>query len=249
MNTVKIFLVAASLLGSGIVSAQGTETRKLLPFNKLDIGGPFEVFIEKGNEESVKIVAEGVALEKIVTEVTGNTLEIYLKRGDYRNIKTKLYVVYKNVEAIEKSGSGNLACNSDLAANNFNLDLSGSGNVNGKKIKGQHITIRKSGSGNIKIDALETDDADLSLSGSGDVEIGDGYAKTQSVHISGSGNMRAHGLKSNECIASISGSGNIEVSVSQSLAGSISGSGNIVYDGDAQVKKSGISGSGRISKR
>jgi Putative auto-transporter adhesin, head GIN domain len=249
MNTVKNLLVCGSLLVSSVVFSQGTETRKLSSFNKLDIGGSFEVNIEKGNEESARIIAEGVGLEKIITEVRGSTLDIRLEKGEYRNIKVKIYITYKSIDAIDKSGSGNLTCSSDLSANNFDFGLSGSGNVTGKKIKAQQVKIRKSGSGNIKLAALEADDAELSLSGSGDVEIGEGYAKTQSVHISGSGNISAHGLKSNDCTASISGSGNIDVSVSQSLEGSISGSGNIVYDGDAQVKKLGISGSGRISKR
>ena len=249
MNTVKNLLVCGSLLASSMAFSQGTETRKFSSFNKFDIGGPFEVIMEKGNEESAKIIAEGVALEKIITEVKGSTLDVYLEKGEYRNIKVKIYLTYKSIDAIDKSGSGNLTCNSDLSANNFDLGLSGSGNVTSKKIKAQQIKIRKSGSGNIKLTALETDDADLSLSGSGDLEIEGGYAKTQSAHISGSGNIRAHGLKSNECTAFISGSGSIDVSVSQSLAGTISGSGNIVYDGDAQVKKLGISGSGRISRR
>jgi len=249
MNTVKNLLVCGSLLVSGMAFSQGTETRKFSAFSKLDIGGPFEVIIEKGNEESAKIIAEGVSLEKIITEVRGSTLDVYLEKGDYRNIKVKIYLTYKNIDAIDKSGSGNLTCNSDLSATGFDLGLSGSGNVTSKKIKTQQIKIRKSGSGNIKISSLETDDADLSLSGSGDLEISDGYSKTQSIHVSGSGNVRANDVKSNECIASISGSGNISVNVSQSLSGLISGSGNIVYDGDAQVKKMGISGSGRISKR
>ena len=66
--------------------------------------------------------------------------------------------------------------------------------------------------------------------------------------LDGSGNVSAYGVKSNECTASISGSGNIEVSVSQSLEGIIAGSGSINYQGDAQVKQMGISGSGRIRK-
>jgi hypothetical protein len=249
MKMVKNLFAATLLLTAGIVAAQQTETRKLSSFNKAAISGPFDVFMEKGNEESVKLVVENVSPDKVITEVKGNTLEISLEKGNYRNVKGKIYVTYKSVEAIDKSGSGNLVCNSDLSAGTFTADLSGSGNVNCKKIKAERIWIQKSGSGNIKVETMETTDADLSLSGSGDLEVHDGYTKKQSVHISGSGNVRAHGLKSNECAASVSGSGNIDVSISQTLEGIVSGSGNITYDGDAQVKKMGISGSGRISKR
>lgn len=250
MKTMKNLLVCASLLVAGIASAQETETRKLSSFSKIGVAGPFDVIIEKGGEESAKISVEGVPLNKVITEVKGGTLEISLERGDYSHkMKGKIYVTYKNIDAIEKSGSGNLTCNSDFSAANFDFGFSGSGNVETKSIKAQKVRITKSGSGNIKVDAVETDNADLSLSGSGDLQISGGKAKNQSVHISGSGNVKAHGLKSNECSASVSGSGNIDVSVSQLLEGVISGSGNITYDGDAQVKKMGISGSGRISKR
>jgi hypothetical protein len=249
MKKMKNLLVCASLLVTGVMYAQQTETRKLSAFDKATIAGPFDVFMEKGNEESVKLVLENVSPDKVITEVKGNTLEISLERGNYKNIKGKIYVTYKNMEAIDKSGSGNLVCNSDLSASTFSFDFSGSGNVNCKKVKAEKTRIQKSGSGNIKLEAMETTDADLSISGSGDLEIRDGYAKTQSVHISGSGNVRAHGLKSNDCSASVSGSGNIDVSVSQTLEGIISGSGNITYDGNAQVKSIGISGSGRISRR
>ncbi len=135
MNTVKNLLVCGSLLISSMAFSQGTETRKLSSFSKLEVSGSFDVNMETGNEESVKIIAEGVGLEKIITEVKGNTLDIYLERGEYRNIKVKIYLTCKSIDAIDKSGSGNLTCNSDLSADNFDLDFSGSGNVTGKKNK------------------------------------------------------------------------------------------------------------------
>ena len=246
----KKLFVCGLMLASAIVFGQPTVTRNLSSFNKLDIGGSFEAVIEQGNSESVRIVAEGVSLDKVITEVNGSTLEIKMERGDYRNIKVKVFVTYKKLDEINKSGSGNLTCNSDLNATNFELRVSGSGNtVIPKKITGQQVKLLKSGSGNVKLGGLETDDADLSLSGSGNFDITDGRAKKQSLSISGSGTISAYGVKSEECSAAITGSGDIHVNVSKLLEGIISGSGNIVYQGEAQVKQASIMGSGRISRK
>jgi hypothetical protein len=250
MNSIRNLLVCGSLLATTIAFSQGTETRKLSSFSKLQVSGSLETFMEIGNEESVKVVAEGVSPGRVITEVNGNTLEVHMERGEYRNIKVKVYITYKSLDAIDKSGSGNFTCSSDLSSTDFTLNTNGSGNIFiTKKIKAQQFKIRKGGSGNIKLGSLETDDADLEFSGSGDFQVSDGYAKKQSIHLSGSGSFIGSGLKSDECIASISGSGNIDISVSQSLEGTIAGSGNITYAGDAQVTKAGIIGSGRIHKK
>jgi len=250
MSTIKNLLVYGSILISNLIAAQSTQTRKLSSFVHLRIGGSFDVIMDRGSEESAKIVAEGTSPDNIITDVKGNALELYLKEGNYRNVKIKVYLTYKNLEEIDKSGSGNLTCQSDLAASGFMLNASGSGNTTlEKKIEARQITIKKSGSGNLKFDALETEEAELTFSGSGNIEINGGHAKKQTVHLSGSGSISAFGLKSNDCAASISGSGNIEVSVTESLEGVIAGSGSIHYQGDAQVKNVGISGSGRIVKK
>ena len=250
IRTIKNFLVYGSMLISNLILAQGSQTRKLSPFTQLRTGGSFDVIMERGGEESAKIVAEGTSPDNIVTEVKGNTLELYLKEGDYRNTKIKVYLTYKNLEEIDKSGSGNLTCHSDLSASRFAIHSSGSGNLTiDKKIEAQRISLKKSGSGNLNVGALETDELDLSFSGSGNTEITGGHAKKQTVDLSGSGSISAFGLKTNECRASISGSGNIEVSVKESLDGIISGSGNISYKGDAQIRSIGMSGSGRMIKK
>ena len=84
MNTIKKLLVYGSLLVSTVVTAQETVTRKLSSFNKLDVGGSFNVVIETGNDESVKIEAEGVSPDKIITEVKGGELNVRMEKGEYR---------------------------------------------------------------------------------------------------------------------------------------------------------------------
>lgn len=251
MKTIKciLFLGVLMLLSTNLFS-QGTERRKLSSFTKIETGESFDVTLEKGNEESVKIVAEGISPEKIITEVAEGTLKIYLKKGIYRNIKTKIFVTYKNLEKIVSSGSGNVFCLSDIAASSFKIHSSGSGNIIVEgKIKTEHAELEINGSGNVKLMSLETGDFQISVNGSGDLTITSGHTTTQSIHVSGSGDFDSFGMKSETCSLEVSGSGNAAVNVNKTLNASISGSGNINYTGDAQINKIALNGSGRINKK
>jgi len=251
MKIITIFLLLGSLLATGTLSAQQTETRNVTDFTKLYIGGSFNAVLRQGNETSVKIITENIDTKKILTQTNGNTLKISLEKGFYKNVKIKLEITYKNLDALNKSGSGNLTCESDLGGSgDFDLTLSGSGSmiIEGT-VKGGNISIGRSGSGNMKIARLQSNRSNMVFSGSGHFEVRDGATKAQTIHLSGSGNVNAYGLKTETCAAAVSGSGDIEVSVSNSIEASISGSGNIEYRGNAQVTKLAVHGSGRISKK
>jgi len=252
MKTIKILLLFVPLIIAGKISAQETETRKVPAFSKLEIGGSFDAVLRQGNETSVKITAENIDTKKILTETNGNTLRISLEKGFYHNIKIKVEVTYKNLDAIDRSGSGNLSCESDLSsAGDFSLSSSGSGNITIKgKIKAAgQASINRNGSGNMKLAALQAEGVQMNFSGSGNFDVDEGNSKTQNIHLSGSGNISAYGLKTETCSAVVSGSGDIEVSVSNSIDALITGSGNIDYRGNAQVKKIEVHGSGRISRK
>jgi hypothetical protein len=252
MKTIKNLLLLALLLIAGTASAQQTETRKVPAFSKLEIGGSFDAVLRQGNETSVRITAENIDVKKILTETDGNTLRISLEKGSYRNIRIKVEVTYTSLEAIDKSGSGDLTCESDLSsARDFNLSSDGSGNTT---IKGlikavNQVSIDRNGSGNMKLAGLQAENIRMNFSGSGNFDVNEGNAKTQTIHLNGSGNVSAYGLKTETCSATVSGSGDIEVSVSSSLDAQINGSGNIDYRGDAQVKKIEVHGSGKINKK
>jgi hypothetical protein len=251
MKIITTFLLLGSLLVADTMSAQQTETRKVTDFTKLVIGGSFDAVLRQGNETSVKIITENIDTKKILTQTNGNTLKVSLEKGFYKNIKIKLEITYKNLDALNKSGSGNLTCESDLGGTvDFDLSLSGSGNMTIEgTVKGTSISIGRSGSGNMKLARLQSDRSKMFFSGSGNFEVRDGAAKTQTIHLSGSGNVSAYGLKTETCAAAVSGSGDIKVSVSNSIEAFITGSGNIEYRGNAQVAKLEVHGSGRISKK
>jgi len=251
MKTIKNITLLCSLLIAVTTSAQQTETRKVPAFDKLEIGGSFDAVLRHGNETSVKITAQNIDTKKILTETNGNTLRISLEKGNYHNISIKVEVTYESLAAINKSGSGNLTCESDLlSSNGFDLTSNGSGNVTIKgMIKAGDVSIERSGSGDMKLAGLQAETIHMNFSGSGNFNVDNGNAKTQSIQLNGSGNVSAYGLKTETCSAAISGSGDVEVNVSNSIDASIKGSGNIDYRGNAEVKKIEVNGSGRINKK
>jgi hypothetical protein len=239
-----LFLVLCVTLTNG----QTTEKRKLTTFDKVFISGSLDAVLENGQDESVIIESANIPVERIVTEVKGSSLYVYIdnKNEKYRNVRVKVRITCKNLVAINKSGSGNLSGNASFKGGDFGLDLSGSGNINlDGSIMGKEVRVNKSGSGNIKIGSIEADNISVVVSGSGNTDIAKGSTQKQTIRLSGSGNINMPAVNSEICTASISGSGDIDIQVSKSLDGKISGSGNITYHGNGQLINSSIAGSGK----
>jgi Putative auto-transporter adhesin, head GIN domain len=204
MRTKSIFSLAFSLLFSATIYAQNTETRSVGNFSELSISGGYDkLTLVEGNESSVKITADGVSLDKILTENNGNELEIKMKRGSYQDTKITIVVTYKTLETINTSGSTDIFIE-NLKTEKFQFNASGSGDL----------------TGNFEVKNLE-----INLSGSSDSKLS-GNAENQEINISGSGDVDASKLKGNRADVAISGSGDVKLNVER-VKSSVSGSGDI----------------------
>jgi len=248
----KLLNLFALLILATFVHGQTTENRKLNSFDKVYISGALDAVLEKGNDESVRIESANIETAKIITEIKGQSLYVYIdpKNENYRNVRVTVTIKCKNLVMIHRSGSGNLKGGGSFKGDSFDLDMSGSGNMNLEgSIQGKEVRINKSGSGNIKLGNVEGENLVVTVSGSGNTDIAKGATKKQTIRLSGSGNINMPNVESEAATASISGSGDIDIRVGKSLEGTISGSGNITYHGNAQVTKSSFSGSGRIRQK
>ena len=204
------------------------EERKVSSFSGINLGISADVFLTQENSQKVVLEGDSDVLEKIETEVSGNTLVIkYEKSFRIRNIpKVKIYISVPEIEKLSVSGSGSI-----LAQNSINSE---------------DIEFNVSGSGLIEIDDLTVDNISSSISGSGDIVLsGSETVKFFKISISGSGDLSSEGLKVDEFIARISGSGKCKTNVVSRLEAVISGSGRIYYKGNPIIDAS-ISGSGKI---
>ncbi len=218
-----------------------TVTRQVSGFNALQISGPFDVYIEQGNTESLTYKAPKEVSSRIITEVDGNTLHIGNKHDNWgwgynswwsdkswwrHHAKIVVNITVKDLNSIKISGSGGAFFDGGLVTNSLKLLVRGSGDVHGK-INVKELESRISGSGNIRL----TGSADRSTS-----------------NVSGSGNFIAGDLVTSSSSVRVSGSGNAKINANDSVVAGVSGSGDVRYTGDAKSVRSSTSGSGSVHK-
>ncbi|MEH0156939.1 head GIN domain-containing protein [Limibacter armeniacum] len=224
----QLFVSLFFVLLSACTFAQ-TETRQLESFDQVAVSGSFDVIMEKGNKEEVRIECKGdYEPEDIKTEVEGSKLRIKPKKnngwGWSKSGSVKIYLTYKSVKSVSSSGSSDIVSKSPLKAPS--LDLA------------------SSGSGDMKFE-IDCNDLSVALSGSSDITL-TGRADNAGISLSGSSDVDAMELSTKTCEIRVSGSGDVKVSVSDNLDAKVSGSGNITYKGKPDRQHVKISGSGDI---
>lgn len=243
-SIIKIFL-AALLLSSTTYSfaktqpainntdQQKTEDRHLSGFNAVDLAGSFDVYITQGATESVKVEAPDEVIDHIITEVNGGVLKIYNKNDHFHwgdlfgsHKKIAIYVVAKDLNSINVSGSGDVFFRDGIHTSSLKLRVTGSGDMIGK----------------VDVKIIES-----SISGSGDMKIS-GRADNSTVSVGGSGDFSGRGLVTINTSVHVVGSGDADINASGSVNASVSGSGDIRYTGGAKNIMSSKSGSGDIER-
>ncbi|GAB3932744.1 head GIN domain-containing protein [Mucilaginibacter myungsuensis] len=234
MRTITKLFCAALLLASTIPAFAETDDRKLSGFHAVHVAASFDVYVTQGSTESVKVDAPADVLDKIVTEVKGDVLTVTTKDNKFDwgrwfnngRKKITIYVAVKDIHAITISGSADVFFKDGLRGDNFDLKISGSGDVTGK---------------------LEVKTLNASISGSGDIKL-TGSAGTSTVGINGSGDYDGRSLVTATTTVRISGSGDATVNASEKVDAKVSGSGDIRYTGGAKNVSAVTSGSGDVHK-
>ena len=207
------------------------QERNVPSFSKIALRISGKIYLEQGDNQSVKVVAKESTLEDIITEVKDRTLNIrfpnnyFFKKMDPGKIE--IYITVPEIDGLTVSGSGDIVT---------------------EEIKTRILDLTVSGSGDINIDDLSAERINATISGSGGINIEDGGVADQfSITISGSGKIRAGGFEAQDVKAKISGSGNCSITSNGSINAKISGSGTVYYGGNPSIDSS-VSGSGKVRK-
>ena len=239
----KLILLGVSLLISFSASAQWgkrikgngnmvTEERNVGDYDGVSVAGWFDVELVSGNEGTLTLKGEENLLEHLETEVRNGTLRIKTESGynlqpsSWKSKSILVIVPVEDIRSVVLSGSGDIVGKTRLQATDFEVVMSGSGD----------ITLE------VDSDAVET-----VLSGSGDITLS-GSAGTLGVRVSGTGDVHAFDMEARDVDAVLSGSADIEVTATESIKARVSGSGDITYKGNPEKIDSKASGSGDISK-
>jgi hypothetical protein len=229
----KFFLLIqlAVFLISNPLSAK-EEIRELASFSEISLRISAKVYLEQGEKQSVRIVADSETLEQIITEVKGRTLNIrfpgnnIFKRWDPGKIE--IYISVPEVDG---------------------LNLSGSGDIISEKIETRILELLISGSGNIRIEHLNAERVSATITGSGNIKIEDGgVADELKTRLSGSGNIDTSGFEAQNIDSQTTGSGKTSVYSNGMIKVRIAGSGNVYYSGNPAIESS-IAGSGKVKEQ
>lgn len=122
--------------------------------------------------------------------------------------------------------------------------VSGSGDVRVDRVDTAEFEASVAGSGNLALPSLTASRARFSVMGSGNVDA-TGKANETRASVAGSGNLNIGALRSGVLTASVSGSGEIDAFATTSASVSAAGSGDIRVRGGARCAIS-KAGSGRV---
>jgi Putative auto-transporter adhesin, head GIN domain len=219
-----IFTACEKVNGDGPIV---TENRSTSQFNGIDVRIDADVQVAQHPNYKLEINAQQNILDVLDTYVSNNILIIKF-RNDV-NVRTHrpitIVLSAPMISSMRLSGSGNMEAAGTLTPPDMDLEVSGSGNL--------------------RIQQLNTGNIDAFVSGSGNIEVGSGTATDERVDISGSGGIDLSNVSAQKATTFTSGSGNMRVNASQQLKVTISGSGNVFYRGNPTITTT-ISGSGKV---
>lgn len=116
-------------------------------------------------------------------------------------------------------------------------EVAGSGDMKIDTVQSDEFAASIAGSGELEVASLKAKTTRFSIAGSGGVSAA-GSAETTDISIAGSGDVRVGGLEVKRAKVSIAGSGNVEAKAMETADVSIMGSGDAVIAGTAKCNVS-----------
>jgi len=205
-----------------------SEERALSDFSAVDNSGELEVLVEQGEQYEVTVSIDENLLDRVDTDVIGDTLRIrtrgqiaHLVRGPH------VRVTMPTLVRARVSGSGDLTAFDFADSESVDLHVSGSGSI---AWQGTALALS------------------ASVSGSGDLSL-EGAADLLDLRVSGSGDARARSCEVEDAQVEVSGAGDATVTVHGDLDAKVSGSGDLTVYGHPHFSRRVRRGAGDIHVR
>lgn len=207
--------------------AQNTEERSVGSFSGVKVAEGIDVYLKKGDKESVRVEVTGTKVENVITEVSGSYLKVHMASGNYRGrIQAKVYVTYVSINKLSASSAGNIFSEGVIKASNMEIQCSSAGNIE------------------VNIDASSVE---VSASSAGQVEL-QGRTKSLEADVSSAGQIDAYDLDADKVNAEASSGGSLKISVQSNLDARASSGGSIRYRGNPSKSVTNSSSGGSVKK-
>jgi uncharacterized protein YaiE (UPF0345 family) len=217
-----LFLIVVSVL-----FAQESEERSIGSFRGIKSSEAIDVYLKKGDKESIKVEVNGTKLSNVITEVSGSTLRIHMQSGNYRERKNvKVYVTYVSLDRISASSASNVFSTGTIKATNFDISVSSAASVE------------------VSLEAVSTS---LSASSAAEIVL-QGKTKLLEVEASSAADINCYDFGSETVNANASSAGDIKVSVTKDFDAHASSGGSVRYRGNPSRSNTGSSSGGSVKK-
>src|ERR1043165_5289482 len=130
--SMKNLLLGFMVISSLATLAQKNETRSVGSFKGVKVSQAIDVYLKKGDKESVKVVVSGADLSDVVTEVDGTTLRVKMKDnigGFFSKADVKAYVTYVNIERISASSAASVFSEGIIKTSSIDIGASSAANI------------------------------------------------------------------------------------------------------------------------
>jgi hypothetical protein len=232
MKTIKLFallLIVIALFISNSLQAEGRQKRQLSGFHGVSVSSGIDLFLTQKNVEEVAVEADSDDLDKIITEVEGGILKIYVKKNSWFNMnwnnqKRKVFVSFRELDKLDASAGSDVSSEGLFKLKELDMDAS-------------------SGS-DIKLE-LDAEKLIVESSSGSDIQV---KGKVNELHASASSgsDINASELQAKKCTASVSSGSDIRVFVTDELDANASSGGDISFSGNPKSKDINESSGGDV---
>jgi len=223
-NFVTILVLIFPVLGG---FAQESQTRPIGSFSGVKVTEGIDVYLKKGDKESVRVEVTGTPIENVITEISGSYLRVHMRDGNYRGkVDAKVYVTYAKIDKLSASSAGSIFSEGTIEADDMEVSASSAGSI--------EITVK-------------AESVEASASSAGEIEL---QGKTRSLEIdaSSAGQVDAYDLEARKVSAQASSAGSLKVNAVEELNAHASSGGSIRFHGNPNKSITDSSSGGSVKK-
>lgn len=177
--------------GESVTASDTVTSRKIsvADFNALEVGSACKVIYVPG-ECGLEIRTHNNIFDYIEPFVENGVLNISTNFSNVRKIDTlEIYVQSPYLNSVSASGAVEFYAENGLTAQeDFELEVSGAGDVSIKALKAENADVSMSGAAKLDLAEIDCRDLMLGISGAGKVNV-TGRAETADVSVSGAGKI------------------------------------------------------------
>lgn len=220
------FLILSFIGIATVAIAQQSENRSVGTFKGIKVAEGIDVYLKKGDKETLKVEVTGIKPADVITEILGDYLKIHMQEGRYRDRTVKVYVTYVEINKLSASSASNIFADEPIRTKELSLSASSAATVDIQ----------------VDVDILE-----VSASSAADLELR-GKARTVEIDASSAGEVDAYDLVADTVEVDVSSAGSAKVNAVKEINAQASSGGSIRYKGNPERSNTNSSSGGSVKK-